>query len=140
MGLFDKFVNRAARIQNKNALTATIAFSLLLAASDGTIARSEIEKTEKLVLANDSLKGFKPAEIRQIIGKFYELFETDYDLGRKKALDALVEISDDSNVSEEVFICGLAVGKDGGLEDKEKAVVVEIGRLLGVNLATYGLA
>ena len=44
-------------------MRAIVGGCLLVAAADGTIEQSEIEKMQKLLSVNEALSGFKPSEI-----------------------------------------------------------------------------
>ena len=130
----------AKKVQNQNILEAIIAAGLLISASDGDIGKDETSKLEKLLANNDSLSSFKPSEVRKIIDKYSGILEADFRVGKLKLLKEIGDISDDADQSEEVFVNALAIAEaSGDIDEKELAILKEIGRTLGVNLGTYGL-
>lgn len=141
MGMFSKFVKSAKQIQNQNVMEAIIAGSMLIASSDGEIEKKEIDTLDKLLTNNDLLKAFKPAEIRKVIDRYAGILEAGFRVGKLKMLKEIGEISDNAEWSEEVFVTALTIAEaDGEIEPSELAVLKEIGRSLGVNLANYDLA
>ena len=141
MGLFNKFVKSAKAVQNQNVLEAIVAGSLIVAAADSEIEKKEADKLEKLLVNNDSLSAFKPAEIRKLVDRYSGILEADFRVGKLKLLKEIGDISDNADQSEEVFVNALAIAEsDGEIEEKELAVLKEIGRALGINLANYDLA
>ena len=131
----------AKKVVNQNLMEAIVAGCVLVAAADGEIEDKEMKKLDKLLTTNDNLSGFKPAEIRKVMTRFQNMLDADFDVGRNKVEKELVDISDNEEHCEEVFLNMLAIAKsDGEIEDKEKVVLVKVGRLLGISLADYGLA
>ena len=136
-----KLFTSAKQVKNKDILEAIIAASLIVAAADGEIERKEIEKLEKLLINNDSLSSFKPAEIRKIVDRYSGILEADFRVGKLRLMKELNDISDNADQCEEVFVNALAIAESGtGKVDDEEAVVLkEIGKALGINLASFGL-
>lgn len=140
MGLFSKFVKSAKQVKNQNVLEAIVAGALIVAAADGEIEKKETEKLEKLLLNNDSLSAFKPAEIRKLVDRYSGILEADFRVGKLKLLKEIGDISGDADQSEEVFVNALAIAEsDGEIEPAELLVLKEIGRALGITLSNYGL-
>ena len=137
---FKNVLKSAKKVQNQNILEAIIAAGLLISASDGDIGKDETSKLEKLLANNDSLSSFKPSEVRKIIDKYSGILEADFRVGKLKLLKEIGDISDDADQSEEVFVNALAIAEaSGDIDEKELAILKEIGRTLGVNIGTYGL-
>lgn len=133
--------NRAKKIQNRNVMEAIVAGALLVAAADGTIEKSELEKMTKLLQANDNLEAFKGREINKVISKFESVLEADFGVGKKRMLDEISDIADNDDHAQEVLLTMLAVSKaDGEVEPEEKAVILEVCRALRLDPKDYGLA
>jgi tellurite resistance protein TerB len=141
MGMFSKFVKSAKQVQNQNVMEAIVAASLLVASADGEIEKKEIDTLDKLLSNNDLLSAFKPAEIRKTIDRYAGILEAGFRVGKVKMLREIGDISDNADHSEEVFVTALTIAEaDGEIEPEELAVLKEIGRTLGINLANYDLA
>ena len=104
MSLFGKILNSVKKFENKKLMRAIVGGCLLVAAADGTIDPSEIEKMQKLLSANEALSGFKPSEIMDTIQHFTDLLDTDFDFGKKKIFDEIAEITDEKSQCEDVFV------------------------------------
>lgn len=121
-------------------MEAVVGGCLLVAAADGEIEQSEIEKMQKLMCANDALSAFKPSEINAVIERFTELLETDFDFGKKKILDEISEIASDKTQCEDVLVCMIAIAKtDGKIDDSERKVLLQVAKMLRLNASSYGL-
>jgi tellurite resistance protein TerB len=141
MGFFNKFKKDVKKVQNQNTLEAIVAASMLIAAADGDIEKKETDKLDKLLSNNDSLSAFKPSEIRKIIDRYAGILEADFRVGKLKLMKEIGDISDNPDISEEVFVNALAIAEsDGEIEAKELTVLKEIGRALGINLSNFDLA
>ena len=141
MGFFKKFTRSAKQVVNQNIMEAIVAASMLVAASDGEIEKKELDVLDKLLANNDLLSAFKPAEIRKTIDRYAGILEAGFRVGKLKMLKEIGDISDNADQSEEVFVTALTIAEaDGEIEPAELAVLKEIGRTLGINLANYELA
>jgi tellurite resistance protein TerB len=140
MGLFSKFVKSTKKIENKNVMEATVGACLLIAAADGTIERSETDKMEKLISVNPKLEAFKGRPIKDTITRYTGMLEADFNYGKKKMLDEISDIADNSDDAEEVLYMALAISKsDGEMEPEELAVLKEIARVLALNINDFGI-
>lgn len=139
--MFNQLFKSAKKVANQNALEAIIAACMLIAAADGSVERSEIEKLEKLLASNDNLTAFKPAEFRKIVQRYQTMLEADFLVGRQKMMKEIADISDNSELCEEVFLNALAISKaDGEVEPDEAKVLASIARSLGIDAKEYGIA
>jgi len=140
-GLLKKLGKSAKQVQNQNVMEAIIAGSMLIAAADGEIEKKEIDTLDKLLVNNELLSAFKPAEIRKTIDRYAGILEAGFRVGKLKMLKEIGDISDNAEQSEEVFVTALTIAEaDGEIEPAELVVLKEIGRTLGINLANYDLA
>jgi tellurite resistance protein TerB len=139
--MFGKAFKSAKKIQNQQIMEAVVAGCMLVAMADGTLSKAEREKMDKLLSTNDQLSAFKPSEIRKVMQRFENQLDADFGVGKKRMLDQIGDISDNSDSCEEVFLNMLAIAKaDGEVEPAEAKVLQEVARLLGINLAEYNIA
>lgn len=138
--MFGKLFTSAKKVQNNNIMEAIIAGSMLVAAADGSISRPEVEKVERLIMNNDNLSAFKPAEMRKVIQRYQNILEADFGVGQKKMLDEISDISDNNDFCEEVMLNILAVAKsDGTISPEELKVIEKVSQLLGFNVKDFDL-
>lgn len=138
--MFGRLFKNAKKVANQNTLEAIIAATMLVAAADGTVERSEMDKLDKLLTSNENLNAFKPAEIRKLMQRYQTMLEADFLVGKQKMMKEISDISDNTEISEEVFLNALAISKaDGEIEPEEAKVLQEIGRFLGINAQEYGI-
>lgn len=139
--MLGKLFKTAKKVNNQNLMEAIVAGAMLVAAADGTVEKSELDKLDKLLTSNDNLSAFKPADIRKVMSRYQNILEADFGVGQQKMLKELAEISDNTDHCEEVFLNMLAIAKsDGEIEPEEKTVLVKVARSLGISLDEYGLA
>jgi tellurite resistance protein TerB len=139
--MFGKFMKTAKQVTNQNLMEAIVAGAMLVAAADGTIEKSEMDKLDKLLTSNDNLSAFKPADIRKAMSRYQNILEADFGVGQAKMMKELADISDNTDHCEEVFLNMMAIAKsDGEIEPEEKAVLTKVARSLGISLDEFGLA
>jgi tellurite resistance protein TerB len=139
--MFANLFKNAKKIQNKQVMEAIVAGALLCAAADGTIERAETDKLGKLLQANDLLDAFRGREITKTIAKYENILEADFGIGKKKMLDEIADIAENDDHAQEVLLTMLAISKsDGEIEPEEKAVMLEVCRVLRLDAKEYGLA
>lgn len=139
--MFNKLFKTAKKVNNQNLMEAIVAAAMLVAAADGTVEKSELDKLDKLLTSNDNLSAFKPADIRKVVSRYQNVLEADFGVGQQKMLKELADISDNQEHCEEVFLNMLAIAKsDGEIEPDEKVVLAKVARSLGISLDEYGLA
>lgn len=140
MGFFAKLTKSAKQVQNANLMEAIVAGCMLVAAADGTVEKSELDKLDKLLTSNDSLSAFKPADIRKVISRYQNVLEADFGVGQAKMLKEIGEISDNAEDCEQVFLNMIAIAKsDGEIEPAELTALTKVARSLGISLEEYGL-
>lgn len=128
------------KVENRDLMEAIIAGSLMIAAADGEIEDSELERMEKLIAANSNLAHFG-SEINQTIAKFTTMFEAGPRMGKMKAMRELDDIKASDEEKEEAFVMMIEIAEaDGEIEPAEMKILAEIGQKFGIRLADYGLA
>ena len=143
LGIFKKKGAKAAKsiakIENRDLMQAIVAGSMLVAAADGEIEPEEMDSLGKIIASNDSLKHFGN-EIDNTIQKYKDILDAGFLLGKTKLKRELEDISSNQEHAEEVFVTMITIAQaDGELEPDEYKVLVEMGRVLGQNLASYGI-
>lgn len=127
------------KIENRDLMEAIVAGSILIAAADGNIDESEMMTLEKLISSNDSLTHFG-AEISKTMGKFESMMDAGPRIGKMKVLKEIADIKNNPEEAEEVFLTMVTIAEaDGEIDDKEMAILKEVGMKLGVRLSDYGL-
>jgi tellurite resistance protein TerB len=140
MGFFSKLGKSAKAVAKQNVFEGVVAAAVLVACADGEFSKKEAEKVERLLATNDSLSAFKKTDISRLITKYAGVVETDFRMGKLKMLKEIEEIAENPSDAEEVFITAISVAEtDGEIDEKELAVLVEIGKKLGLNLKDYGV-
>lgn len=139
---FGKVFKKAQQVTNTNLMEAIVAGLMWIAASNGEIGKAEREKIDKLLTSNPQLKAFKPAEIRKVMQRYESMLDADFEVGRHSLMKELMDISDNSDHCEQVFLNMLAVAKaDNDIDESEKTELLKVARFLGINnVAEYGLA
>lgn len=128
-----------AKVENRDLMQAIIGGCLLVAAADGEIEKSEIEKIDRLIQANESLSHFG-SEITATLSRFTAQLEAGFLIGRMKILREIRDVANDPEQAEEVFLNMLTVAQaDGEVEAEEVKVLVEVAKELGLRAADYGV-
>lgn len=127
------------KVENRDLMEAIVAGSLLVAFADGNCEDSELQNLEKLIAANENLRHFG-GEINTTIARFMSMFEAGPRMGKMKAMRELDDIKASPAEIEEAFVMMIEIAEaDGEIDDKELAVLKEVGGKLGVRLSDYGL-
>ncbi|MGB1291773.1 MAG: tellurite resistance TerB family protein [Pseudoalteromonas sp.] len=143
LGFFKKKAGDAKaelkKVENRDLMEAIIGGSLLVAAADGSIDDEELVSLEKQVSSNDSLKHFG-AEIGKTINNFEKQLESGFRIGKMKILREIADIKNNPADAEEVFVNMLTIAEaDGEIDEKELAILKEVGQTLGIRLSEYGI-
>lgn len=127
-----------AKLENKDLLEAVVAGSILVAAGDGELEDSEINKLERIIKTNDKFAHFG-SEITQMIGKFSAQFkEGGIRIVRQAAMKELNDIKHNPDDVATVMNSIITVAEaDGEIEEGEVAVLNKIAETLGVRVADY---
>lgn len=128
------------KMENRDLMEAIVGGSLLVAAADGDISHDEVENLEKLIASNPALEHFG-GEIHKTMGRFEAMLDAGFRIGKMKILREIEDIKGSPEDAEEVFITMLTIAEaDGEIDEKELAILKEVGQKLGVRLADFDLA
>lgn len=142
-GLFKKKAGAAKvelkKVENRDLMQAIVGAMILVAYADGDCEKSELEKIERLIAANDSLAHFG-SEITTTMGRFVEFMEAGPRLGEMKIMREIADIKNDAKDAEEVFVLAITIAEaDGEIEPAELKVLAKLGRELGLRVQDYGI-
>ncbi len=146
MSLFGMFKKKAGaanvelkKIENRDLMQAIVGVLVLVAYADGECSKDELTKAERLIRANEQLQHFG-SEITTTMGRFVEFMEAGARLGELKIMREVAEIKANQADAQEVFVNAITIAEaEGGIDDKERAMLVKIGRELGLRLQDFGL-
>ena len=142
-GLFKKQANNAKveikKVENRDLMQAIVGAMVLIAYANGECEKSELDKIERLIAANDSLAHFG-SEITQTMGKYVEFMEAGPRLGTMKIMREIADIKNNPKDAEEVFVLAITIAEaDGEIEPAEMQVLGKLGRELGLRVQDFGL-
>jgi len=127
------------KVENRDLMQAIVGAMVLLAYADGECEKSELDKIERMIRANDNLKHFGP-EITETMNRFVELMDAGPRLGKVKIMKEIRDIKSNASEAEEVFVNAITIAEaDGEIEPDEIKVLTELGRELGLRLQDYGI-
>lgn len=143
MGIFGNIKAKLAGASSKYSgrkdfLEAVCAGAALVASADGKVDDSEIDATIKAISANESLNsGFDNRTIEQVANRMIDRANGGR-VGRNGLYKEIDDIAADKDMSEIVLLTALDIADaDGNMDDKEKAVLENIAKRLGLSLASY---
>lgn len=141
--LFGKKVGAARaevkKVENRDLMQAVVGAMVLIAYADGECERSELDKIERLIAANDSLAHFG-SEIQQTMGRYVEYMEAGPRLGEMKIMREIADVKNNAQEAEEVFVLAITVAEaDGEIEPAEVKALAKIGRELGLRIQDFGI-
>jgi tellurite resistance protein TerB len=151
MGFFDDLKTKAQQIQgtlaaemvkfkSRDLMEAITAGCALVAAADGTIATSEKQKMLGYMENSDALKHYDKATVITSFQQHVGRLEFDFGIGKAEALKVIAKLAkrpDEARLL--VRVCCAIGASDGDFDDKEKAVVREMCRDLGLDPVTFDL-
>lgn len=128
----------AARMENRDLLEAIIAGSVLVAAADGELEASELDKIDKLLKTNKQLEHFG-TEIPKLLNQFKEQFlEGGIRIIRMNAMREIEDLKHTPKDAETVLNTLLTVAEaDGTIEPEEEVILDKIATVLGLRLKDY---
>lgn len=127
------------KVENRDLMEAIVGGCLLVAAADGSIDDDELLTLDKSINANPSMAHFG-AEIGKTINLFEQQLSAGFRIGKMKILREIADIKNNPADAEEVFINMVTVAEaDGEIDEKEMAILKEVGTTLGVRLSDFGL-
>lgn len=127
-----------AKLENKDLMEAIVAASVLVAAADGDLEASELDKIDKLLKTNKQLNHFG-SEITATLNSFKEQFtEGGFRIIRQNAHRELEDIKHNPRDAETVVNIILTVAEaDGEIEEAEMKVLEDIASRLGLRIKDY---
>ena len=125
-----------AKISNKDLVEAVVSGSLLVAFADGSCGDEEISALEAVLASDDQFDSWR-SEIPGMIAKYAGKFSAGYKLGKLSALREIGDLKAVQKDAELTLVCIITVAEQGGIDEKEKAVLSEIALALGLRLETY---
>lgn len=128
------------KIENTDIMEAIVGSCLLMASISGGISDEEMESLDKQISSNPSMEHFG-AQIGREIARFEKMLDAGPRIGKMRIFKEIKDIANNPEDAEEVFVNVLTVAEaDGEIDDKEMELLTEIGKMLNVRLADYGLA
>jgi tellurite resistance protein TerB len=142
-GLFKKKGKEALaeikRMENKDLAEGLVGACLLVAAADGEIEQEEILSLNKQLEAHPALAGYGP-EIGKMVDKFSKMLDAGFLIGKTQIMREIKDCTHDDHEAEDIFVAAITIAQaDGEVEPQELVILKEIGRTLGLNLASYGI-
>lgn len=142
-GLFKKHAGNAKveikKVENRDLMQAIVGSMVLLAYADGECEKSELDKIERLIAANENLAHFG-SEITATMGRFVEYMEAGPRLGEMKIMREIGDVKNNARDAEEVFINAITIAEaDGEIEPAELKVLSKLGRELGLRVQDFGI-
>lgn len=127
------------KVENRDLMQAIVGAMVLIAYADGECEKSELDKIERLIRANENLAHFG-SEITSTMGRFVEYMEAGPRLGTIKVMREIADIKTNQRDAEEVFVNAITIAEaDGEIEPAEMKVLATLGRELGLRVQDYGV-
>lgn len=121
----------------KDFLEAVCAASALVAYADGDASDDEIDAAIKSITSNPQLSGsFSVREIETTAETMLGRAKGGR-VGRNGLYKEIEDIKANTEMSETVLLTALDVADNGGIDDKEKAVLAEVAKRMSLNLSQY---
>ena len=125
------------KVENRDLMEAIVAGAILVSYADGDCSAEELETLQGIIESNDNLKHFG-SEIGQTIDKYSLMFESGARLAKMKLMKELKDVAGSEEQKEEAFIIAIEIADaDGEIDDKEVAILREIGKQFGLNPDAY---
>lgn len=143
--MFNIFGKKAAaakaslkKLENRDLMEAIAYGSMLVAAADNELETSELTRIEAIIQTNDKLSHFG-SEASMLLAKCKEKFEqVGFGVLKMEAKRQIADIKASEEEREEVFVNIIAIAMaDGEIEEPERKVLEEIGRMLNLRLEDY---
>jgi tellurite resistance protein TerB len=135
-----KLAQEVGKFRNREFMEACVAGCALVAAADGNIDSSEKQKMMKFIQQSEELKVFETKDVIAVFNKVTENFEFDKEIGKAEAFKLVGKLRSKPDAARLMVRVCCAIGSaDGSFDDKEKQVVREMCRDLGIPAADFGL-
>ncbi|MDQ7075099.1 MAG: TerB family tellurite resistance protein [Gammaproteobacteria bacterium] len=124
----------ALKFKSKKFLHAAMSGSALVSFADGSIDQVEKDKMRVFIENNPALSIYSRVDVLEAFNEYLSALEMDLDMGEAKAMDALAKIKGKDDEARLVLRMVVSIGKsDGDFDQSEKAMVIKIGRELGLD-------
>ena len=125
---------KTGQFKNKEFAAGSMAMCALIAAADATIDPSERQKTAGLIVANDVLSIFPPADLQEKFNFYCDKLTRDYDFGKVEAIATIGKLKSKQDQARAVIQIGIIIGgADGNFDEHERKAVKEA--CFAVNIA-----
>ncbi|MTD16336.1 Tellurite resistance TerB [Nakamurella sp. YIM 132087] len=131
---------KAGQFKNKEFAAGSMAMCALIAAADGSIDPQERQKTAALIMSNDVLSIFPPAELQQKFDFYCSKLASDYDFGKVEAIATIGKLKSKADQARAVIQIGIIIGgADGNFDEHERRAVKEACFAVNINPAEFDL-
>jgi tellurite resistance protein TerB len=131
---------KAGQFKNKEFAAGSMAMCALIAAADGTIDPSERQKTAALIMSNDVLGIFPPADLQEQFNFDCDKLTKDYDFGKVEAISRIGKLKSKPDQARAVLQIGIIIGgADGNFDEHERAAVKEACFAVGIAPTEFDL-
>jgi len=122
------------RYKNPDVLDAVVAACALVGMADGRLDHAEEQKMMEFIHQSEELRVFETNKVIQQFNYFVRKIEYDQIIGRAESFRALGKVRSKPEIARLVARYCIAIGyADGHFDQREKQVVTEICRELGLN-------
>lgn len=129
-----------AKFKNAEFANGSMAMCAMIAAADGSIDGAEKQKTAALITANETLKIFPAAELKEKFDFFCNKLAQDYDFGKIEAIQAIGKLKRKEDQARAVIQIGIIIGgADGNFDKDERKAVREACLATGINPSDFDL-
>lgn len=129
-----------AKFKNEEFATGSMAMCALIAAADGSIDGVEKQKTAALITANETLKVFPAAELKEKFDFFCNKLGQDFDFGKIEAIQAIAKLKKKEDQARAVIQIGIIIGgADGNFDKDERKAVHDACLAVGINPTEFDL-
>lgn len=126
--------------KNKEFVADSMAMCALIAAADGSIDANERQERAALIMSNDVLGIFDPAELKTKFDLYCDKLSGDYDFGKVAAIGTIGKLRSKSDQARAVIQIGIIIGgSDGNVDADEKKAVKEACLAVGIPPADFDL-
>ena len=131
---------KSVQFKNKEFAAGSMAICALIAAADGSIDPQERQKTAALIMSNDVLSIFPPADLQQKFDFYCSKLSSDYDFGKVEAIATVGKLKSKPEQARAVIQIGIIIGgADGNFDAHERQAVKEACFAVGIAPAEFDL-
>lgn len=139
LGMFKKKARKTVvavqKMENRDAVEATVWGAYMVAYADGTCDSKEIAVLEKTISALPAFSPFS-SEIAQMSSNIRARYEASPRSANAQALRELSDVAGTSDAVDVLCLC-LDIADQDGIGDEEQVVLKKIGQALNLSLDPY---